>query len=468
MEGRRVLSLAFTLATLVGFGCQLLVITRDYARYDVQTRTEVRMKQAIETPSLSSCFRFGEILDWDSYRRAHPSSRISYEEDVDRDFETLKRDISTQELFAFTPAADEVMAACHLRPGGRYFRSSWVGSRDCLRLFSVRKFFILEYMCYAFRIRVSDSDSRGVAPRQSQEHFAFSSNHPGLMLQISINTSSGFTRADRLRPIVHSSLVYPLHSIGFSSTLKRYLQPESHSALFNIFSMTWYEVRVDSLPPPYTTGCVDYVAAGWLDGRRDCFSDCMTRHTRHSYARIMFSGVLTQEQASSQEGLVSRHLIEGKDTRPLFLEFERNCSRLCRKAACLDAFTVTLANVVAGKSSSIDLRVEGPRHMFLSSEYTVKISFIDYFIYVSNLLSLWFGFSIAHLTPRRLLRLCSRCQRRCIGCLRRDKVARLASGYSRRGDREAPLAAWTVVRIPRPKDTRVRRSSTRAVLRDIR
>ena len=440
------LSLAFTLATLVGFGCQLLVITRDYARYDVQTRTEVRMKQAIETPSLSSCFRFGEILDWDSYRRAHPSSRISYEEEVQHDFENLKRDISTQELFDLTPAADGGMGHCYLRPGGRYFRSSWIGSRDCLRSFSVRKFFILEYMCYAFRIRVSDSDSRGVAPRQSQEHFAFSSNHPGLMLQISINTSSGFTRADRLRPVVHSPLFYPLQSIGYAATLRRDYDPVNESALFNYFDMTWYSAYVISLPAPYTTDCMDYATVGFKEGVRECFTDCMTHQTKRAFGKVMFSGILKPEHASPSLGLVSRHLIEAGDTRQTFRQFESNCSRLCRKGNCIDTFTITEANVVAGEASGILFRVEGPNHMFLSTVYTVKISFIDYFIYVSSLLSLWFGFSIAQLTPHRLLRLSSRLKKHLVmQCVKHQQETR----------RREPQGAWVrVSRVAGPMDGR--------------
>ena len=372
---------------LMGFLYQMFQVTVSYSNYEVRTKVELMIPNKISTPSLTVCFRVGDIFDYDAYRRIS-QSKMSYETGRHNDYEQLMSNTSIRDLFTFTPNETRITDACSLRKGGHYFLDQWTGSDACNHIFTTTKFFTMEYMCYMFN--VTDE----LQLWQQIEHFSYSADHPGMMMQVVLNKTS-FRRAEKIRLAVHGWYL-PTSTIGFSPTVERYYEPVSGKAVFDYFSMSFRRSKTKSLPAPYPTKCFDYSIVGLRGGQRSCFTACFTHETTVKFQKVMFSDVVMEP---SPMGIVTRDIVQQNSTKDFFSEIGRKCAQKCSSVHCIEYFYMTDVFPGFDTGSGIVFQVNAPRHLFYQTYYSPATTFIDYFVYTSSLLGIWFGFSVWYANP---------------------------------------------------------------------
>lgn len=253
-------------------------------------------------------------------------------------------------------------------------------------IFQVSKFFILEYVCYMIKSRKLEM--------AKIENLMFTTDHPGLFVQVTLNRTL-FRLADQIRPLVHANAL-PTIVIGYSARVRRNLNPETGEAQFNYFTLSNYRIKTSTLGPPYKTNCFEYNSIGITGGRRECLIKCMTQDTIRKFGKVFFSDAI-DEPMNLQ--IVSRDLIESNTTNSEFQAIVDHCGSQCSRPECDDYFYVTDTTVVAANVSGILFRVEAPRQLFYSTIYSPKITFIDFFVYISSLFGVWFGFSAWDMNP---------------------------------------------------------------------
>lgn len=226
------------------------------------------------------------------------------------------------------------------------------------------------------------------------ENLMFTTDHPGLFVQVTLNRTL-FRRADQIRPLVHTASL-PTIVVGYSVRVRRNIDPETGKSQFNYFTLSNYRIKTSTLGPPYLTNCLDYASIGIAGGKRECFLKCMTNDTIRKFGKVFFSDAIDKPVDLQ---IVSRDLIENNSTSSEFQASLNGCDSRCSRPDCNDYFYVTEATVVAAKVAGILFRVEAPRHLFYSTVYSPKITFIDFFVYISSLFGVWFGFSAWDMNP---------------------------------------------------------------------
>ena len=378
---------------LMGFLHQMFQVTVSYSNYEVRTKVELMIPNKIITPSLSVCFRVGDIFDYDAYLRISQSN-VSYETGRHNDYQQLMSEASIRDLFTFTPNETRITDACSLRKGGHYFLDQWTGSDACGRIFTTTKFFTMEYMCYMFNV------TKELQQWQQIEHFSYSADHPGMMMQLVLNKTA-FRRAEKIRLAVHGWFL-PTQTIGFSPTVDRYYNPISGKAVFDYFSMSFRRSKIKSLPAPYPTKCFNYsIVKGLKGGQRSCFTTCFTHETTKTFQKVMFSDVVLEQ---SPMGLVTREIVQQNSTKDVLKEIDRMCAEKCPSVHCAEYFYMTDVLPGLNRGSGIVFQVNAPRHLYYQTYYLPATTFIDYFVYTSSLLGIWFGFSVWNANPTQFWR----------------------------------------------------------------
>ena len=375
-----------------GFMIQVVQISDSYFKYETRIVNDISFPFKIPTPSMSICFRYGDIIDYDMVWEKYPDANISYEGGLEDDFVALSNTLTIKDLFEMTPKELDLYLFCSMRKKESFFLQDYFDD-NCTQVFRVFKFYILNYVCYKFNF--TEVFSGRV---HTFEHLAFTLDNPGLIYEISLNLTA-FLLADYIRIVIHSPKHYPTDSIGFAPTLRRIIDKETGKGKYNYFDIDFYGIEQKRLPPPYTTECRDY-GQETADNQRTCQIKCKSEGTVKNFRKVMFNHI----QSSPLEiGHMTEQLYLRNQTMVIMEGLAKECERQCNELACFDKMWVTTPKKVPTEPRGLDFRVSSPKHMYYSTEHLPKLEFMDYFVYVSSCFGLWFGISVWQVNPFPLL-----------------------------------------------------------------
>lgn len=381
--------LAFCIA---GFVYQVVLISNVFFRYDVILNNELYLPGKLKLPGLNVCFRYGDIIDFDMINAKYPGKNLTYEEGVKNNFEDLQNVVTIEDIYDMTPYDPDILIFCSVRTVPSYYLTDLKGDEECHKLYwEVTQYFIMGLICYKFN-HTHEFQNETLEIDQ----VAFTYDNPGMIFQISLNQTS-FARADYFRAIVTEGVRDPTETLGFAQTMRRLYDPVEKSGEFNSFRIDFYRYRVSRLKPPYTTWCREYheKSTKMKQSQKDCINICISKQSRELLGKVMFN----QAEIKWNMSHVTQKTLEDDKVLEIFQRFQKVCLDECSQIPCEEGRSVSQIESIPTEAKGIDFTVSSPMHMFYHIMYYPKLTFMDYFVYVSSCIGVWFGLSFWRLNP---------------------------------------------------------------------
>lgn len=370
---RWILSKGLIIVAIVGFVVQAVQVSYEYFQFTTTTHVSFNKPERIEKHSLAVCIRFSDILDKErlfretGIRLKHPLDLASAIQQEDS--------LTVDQVFEYTPNANETIVKCTHRP------EDWTivthhGSK-CRTIFTVRKFFMLEFMCY---IVAEKSEIRLWFDSVSRSTFA-----KGSVYTVYLNTS--LNGMNRMSPIAFRGqlpLISRDHSQVFSA-----MNSSSGKPQYAYMTVTPSDLDLYLLPSPYNTHC-RHATETEID---DCRRECLVRAYAH-FSRVPGYEVLTERY--KLKPLATKDVMD-RVTGPVIRQKHHSCESRCSKRECHNSYTVTKARYRMTDAPTIGFSLAAPIEpkVIITTHPTMR--FIEYFCLMCSCFGTWFGLSFLSL-----------------------------------------------------------------------
>lgn len=371
------LTTGLVIVAIIGFTFQVVQVSVLYFRFKTSTHVSFETPEFLETHSAALCIRFTDIID---------KERLFKETGIRlQDTRTLEEGmrqsgkLTVDQVFEYTPQENETIVSCVHRP------DEWSIERivgpDCYKVFRVRKFFMLEYICY-IADQVSDHKMRVEAVVQSM--FA-----KGIIFTVLFNQS--FSEMDRVLPIAFGPgwpIVSRDHAPVQSFVKDR--PKKGNTKKFALIVVTPSDLSVHLLPRPYDTDCFQVTSDTNLSGCRQ---------------RCLLQAFAPFQRVPGTEILTTRHKLKPLTTAdvmdpiqgPAIRELHQNCVSRCRRRACNSGYSVTSVGRSMTTGETVRLNLAAPLHSKVVITAQPSMLFIEYFSLVCSCFGTWFGLSFLSL-----------------------------------------------------------------------
>lgn len=271
-------NVVFAIVCLLGCLYQIVQLTVIYVGYYVNTEISLILPVSVQPPSTSMCYRYTDLVDITRFNK-DKNTALNFNSKSITSINQLQSELTIAQIFSYTPS-DNLIAKCFMRSNISY---AMITYHKCQNIIAVKKYFVLEYVCYEFSI----VDDRYFPAELSSRAFNFAH----ALYAIYFN-SSVFDNALITKPVLHMPPYLPLIGITFAKVFKR--EPSRKSIWYYNFDLTPSVYESSRLPAPYTKpGCTDYLQYGFVS-QFDCFSKCLQTKTLKAFEKVPFTGFLTE------------------------------------------------------------------------------------------------------------------------------------------------------------------------------
>ena len=385
MDGRRS-ALKYTfrklllVLSMIGFSYQVIQVSRQYFDYKTTIRTEFVSQKQLTKHDIALCIRYNDILDLDRLKKETGIEvlRLTGNESLALAI-AMEKLLTVKQIFDYTPNGRDLIEGCIYRPDDWDMR---LGSADdCNKLFRVRRFVTQERMCY----QVTDTNE-------------FPLNRDA----VSLSTFSPLTVymvffGHRLRQANMVSVIaftgnLPLVSRQYSSPAE-YFFAEKLVRVSNCISATPSDIQIISLERPYDTGCVNVQEAAQYLCDFECLVKSMSRYNRLPAWHLVYEDLDSGDRklnslTDSRNATMQKWLINILDA----------CYNDCfTHTPCDLSYTRTQASVSKLGIRSLLLQSLVPPDPDIVVTANARMSFIDFFTFMSSCFGTWFGVSFLSL-----------------------------------------------------------------------
>lgn len=301
--------------------------------------------------------------------------------------------LTIAQIFNYTPGIDEVFADCWIRNPNDYGITQSNGTH-CADVFEVSKFYIQEFLCYMFR-------QKTVTDTLAYKMSAYAISWPEAMYIIQTDRQlQTFAYANLLKPLLHDDGL-PWRSLTLSPWFN--LQWNTNTSKYWDYNlkMTYGEVVIELLPPPYKTNCRNYTSEGKnIQSKYECQQKCLEVLTIEAFNKVPFSGITAKP--------VDYKHISPLDTNKnatllaLLSEFEAKCEEECKQNDCEQRFTITTVDV-ATQATWHAIIVKIPQQPFQHVKFRPAMQVVELMAYALGIVGTWFGVSVLGLNPAQLI-----------------------------------------------------------------
>lgn len=361
-------------------GCvyHVISISLVYFTYETVTRVTENLITHLMPPKSSLCIDYHELINLNA---------------INKTLLTTSTRPTVRDVFNLTPNLAEQIIQCQFRVPNS-FDSFSSNSSDCLNHFIIDKFLIGRFLCY--RITLSPFNKPvNESEKYDYRIIADALVNKGTFFTLHLN-NEGF-RFNTLFIVAYFGS-YPYYSSKFTFQMTRELDVTKNSSRYNLFTSYFRFNDVTLLPKPYDTMCTDTLDAY----RVGCYEDCMDKRLE-PLKRVPFMNVRSKAidwYQFDEEDFKN-------DTLKMTLE-EANqwCYSSCNQNDCRTNFSLTRIVRERGSPEEFVITSAVPTEPSRFSVSCPKISPIEYIIYLSSALGLWFGFNVSVLVPRRKRHIC--------------------------------------------------------------
>lgn len=307
--------------------------------------------------------------------------------------------LSVADIFLLTPPIEDAINSCTFRTPNTFRITRISNNRNletkniesCLKYFSIKKFFFLEYICYKY-VLIGKNNSKIF----TFDEIANAPAGPGTVYEIT--PGGAFEEYKQTKIIAHTADMFPYETTSFAPVIDRdsdqlpsgrgVVQKSSPGAKFILSYFTLREKRLES---PFETNCFNYrtIEAPPTETRTDCRQMCVMRNMIEYHDRVPFSSISIHPR---KQKVVSYNDLENETILNDLFSIHRKCSQLCKKPDCKEITTFT--KIRTRVNGMIAMRMTLSDAPSISINYKPVMRLIEYGIYMLSILGAWFGVSI--------------------------------------------------------------------------
>lgn len=374
----------------IGFVFQVQTISVVYFQYATATDILISLPDKIEIPDFSFCVRYTDVLDVKAFDPSAPDPNEKPTSMNDEEIRALQMKVTIADIFKFTPNISELWIRCLSRKVHDYNVLN-TNSSECNQVFSIRKFYVQEYICYSFHQLKSENAT------YEFRNIAFSLAFPGVFYGLIFENNGSLARAEYCRAVVHAVNVLPTDSLSLSPGFYRKWEEKKKGAKYNNFQVGYYQLFKKLLPFPFQTNCRDYDLEG-LSNQNDCVNNCMNISSVKMFNKIPFS--IFQAFPIPLQHINTGDLANDTFT-DLLKEAESKCFESCDQMDCDDSYTLSqiMKEEKANGGDGLSFMINAPRQPSFTVTHRPLMPITDYLVYVLSCFGTWFGLSVLSLNP---------------------------------------------------------------------
>ena len=403
MSRNKQLGLVFSLLCLTGFLYQVIEISVLYFSFPTSTKVILELEGIHSKPSVVFCAQFIDILD----RTYYEKYGIRSEQELLRDrsgHDSIERELSVltvQDIFDLTPKVNKVMQGCRLRRNS--YQLTPYDLEFCRKIFHINKYIQGKYLCYQF-LQNNSFDCE----LASQSHS--SSND---LYEVSFErffTKSVYLKLFAMSPTpgVLDKENLPYSSRRFYSFIGRIDSNGTNTTAMNAFFIKGDAVKVTRLEAPYDSFCTKNRSHSY----KFCFISC--RQLVYRTFGLVAHDEMVQEVFDDKLKVISPFDFLNQTLLDSLQEKMRRCLLNCRPGAqCLEIYSLTTLEPDSWMiNSSISITASCPRQASTIINYIPNLLLLDFIVYISSSIGIWFGISFIHMNPFETIKLTNMIKRK--------------------------------------------------------
>ena len=380
----------YALICLLGFIWQITEVSIIYFNYDVVTRVATDVPDTFQFPTLHTCYRYTDVLNYDKMNQELKTnwSFSSYDGPA---IQKLQHDLNVKNIHDFTPSIEDSIESCRSKHPKSYLTPSYNRS-ECQKIFNVSKYVALEYICYKYDFVPEE--------KFTLLKLALTVRSPGMMYEIV--PGPGFEMFMVSKIIITSPKAFPHKAMGLTPVFER-----RDLDIFGIYVTNFFTLIKESLPSPFKTNCMNYMLMNRAN-KVDCQLQCLKKFTLETFNKIPFSII--------QKEIIPIYIISYQDVKndtisKLLFEFDEICSKVCKRIDCWQINSFTRVDIEAGKGyqsnrnqflsefSKYKIRVNTPIEPSYRVVFVPSLQLAEYITYLLSTFGIWFGMTIYGLNP---------------------------------------------------------------------
>ena len=385
MAKTKLLNVFFMILCSTGFLYQMTEISLEYFAFETTTRVTFQIDAHFNDPAIVFCTRYTDIIDRTHYRKygIYNESRYNYTEIL-----SDNSNLTISHIFQLTPDPSDAMISCYLRENDYGIQGY---SRDqCYELFQVTKYQEGAFICYLFRTKNVDSkfncDKAALAYINMNDMYIISL-HPRFKQSNSVKLIS-FIPSRHSNPILN----LPGTSRRYYSFILRYGNDFSQSFKRNYFQISGDVYSITRLERPYDTNCMKNPEKSDFACYRRCNIAAFKTHN------------LFPSNEFTIEPLPMKHMNTKAVSNKTLLQdvkIKSNiCQEKCKQKSCYDPYSVTSISVSGNlRNDRVSIVSSCSNRPATIIQFVPKISFMEFILYISSSLGIWFGISIFSINP---------------------------------------------------------------------
>ena len=245
------------IACSIGLIIHIYHVSKFYFSYISKTNIETKMPMKITIPSLSTCWLIWTIFNVSKLESN--MNRVFYQWHepgfswIDSEYGSIN-DLTVSDVFDYAPDIGSIIdpnfPGCSLRISGEFVVKHLEASK-CYRISHIEKYIQKHYMCY----KISS-----IGPNSTLEayEYAVSPSFVGIIFKINLDPNI-FKYSDVFSAYVHNNKSSNYYDSLFAS---EHYRPPINKELWNDkyvnTRVSYQEVIIKRLKPPYDTHCEDY------------------------------------------------------------------------------------------------------------------------------------------------------------------------------------------------------------------
>ena len=380
-------NVSFKLFCFIGFFCQILEISIPYFGFKTNTKIEFQLDKKVIDPSITFCVRYPSILDRSSYRKYEIYPSYSY--NSTGRFNDMSK-LNIKDIFDLTPDASEVMVSCQSRE--YYYQLNLVSYNmsQCYSLFHVTKYLEAGFICYQFRTKIADNKfhcSQAALSRNAQNEYYYVLLHQRFKASNAIKLISFVPDGKN-----SSVLSMPDISRSFYVFKLRYAFDPPETSKQNTFRIHGDMYFITSLPKPYDTDCTEKKEEHSPYCLRRCNIAAFKKHGYFPSNEYTIRPL--QINYLDQKALLNETLV--RDIKST----SEACLTKCSRKSCNYWYSVTAVETFTPLSNNtVALGSTCSNRPAVIIQFLPRIPFMEFIMYISSSLGIWFGISVLSINP---------------------------------------------------------------------
>lgn len=345
----------YDIVTLILLGVNLMHLSNKYFSYITATNVAPNFPLTLEVPKTSICFRSSFVNQSESYSYSFTSSDLPL---LNEKFD---------DIFAKMPDVSKILSSCKYRDFKRNLLLDEQDGEKCCKLFQVKRFRMLGFLCYRFSLIGDDIYSYNSVVNSLYE--------PRELYHLTFN-----------HPLNEETLIYPIIHINDFPDEEREFGQEVSVNKYQLHRLTYSMYDMYALPSPYETHCAN-------QSRLACSHHCVDNV--YAYFNLSHDSARNIENTSDS----SLHLMSvDYDTTALRESMSLNCRSSCEYEACEYKLAITELSLPSPCKDKMSFIIETLYRFITKIDHVAKMDFFEYMTQLASIIGIWTGISFVSFT----------------------------------------------------------------------